>query len=63
MVASAADFVGYEQSLFSSELQETEFGFRKRRGDEMVRNSDLPYMIVHAPTIDELGEEGLEVQV
>lgn len=62
VLASAGRFLGYEESL-NSQLQETEFGYRKRCGDQAVRESGLLHTIVHAPAIDERLEEGLELQV
>ncbi|KAL1528447.1 hypothetical protein AB1Y20_009793 [Prymnesium parvum] len=63
VLASACDYLGYDEDLLSRELRETEFGYRKRMGDAAVRASSLPYTIVHSARIDGFAEEGLKPQV
>merc|ERR1711871_367184 len=55
VVASAASCLGYEER--GGELCETEFGYRKRTGEDTVRASGLPHLIVRSAVIDDVRTE------
>jgi hypothetical protein len=64
VLLSSAPSLGYDEEQFGGgERRENEFGFRKRSGEEMLRASSVPHVIVRSARIDDLRlEEGLEVQ-
>ena len=66
VLLSSAAHLGYDDAGLpgSSDLRENEFGFRKRSGEEAVRDSKLPHVIVRSAAIDDaFTEEGLGVNV
>ena len=64
VVASASAALGYDEDSLSGDLNENEFGYRKRVGEEVVRASGVPFSIVRSAVIDDgRTEEGLAAQV
>ena len=63
IVSSRSDDEDNDDGSRSGELSENEFGFRKRSGEALVRESDVPHVIVRSAAIDDARvEEGRDVQ-
>ena len=62
VLLSAAAALGYDEDMWGGAPRENEFGFRKRNGEALVRESGLPHVIVRSAAIDGLlVEDGLDV--
>jgi len=64
VLVSAAAALGYDEDRISGELQENEFGYRKRMAEASLRASSIPHLVIRSAAIDDLRvAEGLAVQV
>jgi len=64
VLVSAAAALGYDEDRLSGELQENEFGYRKRLAEASLRSSSIPHLVIRSAAIDDLRvAEGLAVRV